>query len=38
MKILQDSRCDKAYIDLCQDNIDFDIDMTSIINDLSCMQ
>ena len=40
---VQDSRCDKAYIDLCQDNIDFNTDMTvdagemtSIINDLSC--
>ena len=40
---IQDSRCDKAYIDLCQDNVDFNNDMTidagemtSIINDLSC--
>ena len=41
--IVQVSRCDKAYIDLCQNNIDFNTDMTvdagemtSIINDLSC--
>ena len=39
---VQDRRCDKAYIGLCQDHIDFNTDvtvdggeMTSIINDLS---
>ena len=40
---VQVSRCNKAYIDLCQDNIDFNTGMTvdageitSIINDSSC--